>query len=98
MKANVTDKPKDSNLMSIDNFTYDDKNFIPQIISESYRQISCLKHTKEKQVYVVEEKTTGEKYILKCALNDGAKFLETEYIFLKEHDFDFLRLKKGEKD
>lgn len=90
MKANVTDKPKDSNLMSIDNFTYDDKNFIPQIISESYRQISCLKHTKEKQVYVVEEKTTGEKYILKCALNDGAKFLETEYIFLKEHDFDFL--------
>lgn len=76
--------------MNIKDFTYDDKNSIPQIITENYRIISCLKHTKEKQVYVVEEKTTGEKYILKCALNDGAKFLETEYIFLKEHDFDFL--------
>lgn len=76
--------------MSIDNFTYDDKNNIPHIISQNYRQISCLKYTKEKQVYVVEDRKTGDKYILKCALNDGAKFLETEYKFLLESDFDFL--------
>ena len=76
--------------MSIDNFTYDDKNSIPHIVSKDYHPISCLKHTKEKQVYVVEENETGDKYILKCALNEGAKFLEIEYKFLSEQNLDFL--------
>lgn len=76
--------------MSIEKFTYDDKNSIPSIIKKNYRQISCLKHTKEKQVYVVEDKNNGDKYILKCALNEGAKFLETEYKFLNEQELDFL--------
>lgn len=76
--------------MSIDNFTYDDKNSIPYVVSKDYHVISCLKHTKEKQVYVVEENETGEKYILKCALKEGAKFLETEYKFLLEQELDFL--------
>ena len=76
--------------MSIEDFTYDDKNSIPCLISKDYHQISCLKYTKEKQVYVVEHMQTGEKYILKCALNEGAKFLETEYEFLLKHEFDFL--------
>lgn len=76
--------------MSIDNFTYDDKNSIPHVVSKDYHPISCLKHTKEKQVYVVEENETGDKYILKCAQNEGAKFLETEYKFLSEQNLDFL--------
>lgn len=76
--------------MSIEKFTYDDKNSIPSIIKKNYRQISCLKYTKEKQVYVVEDKEDGDKYILKCALNEGAKFLETEYKFLIEQEQDFL--------
>ncbi len=76
--------------MEVDEFTYDDENFIPDEICEKYCRISCLKYTTEKQVYVIKDKLSGDKQILKCASGEGALFLETEYNFLKEYDFEFL--------
>lgn len=76
--------------MSTDIFSYDDDNSIPSAIREQYRLISCLKHTPEKQVYMLAEIRSGKKVILKCASGKALELLETEYRFLMEHPFHFL--------
>lgn len=76
--------------MSTDIFSYDDDNSIPSIIREQYHLISCLKHTPEKQVYLLADICSGKKVILKCASGKALELLETEYRFLMEHPFHFL--------
>lgn len=76
--------------MITDIFSYDDDNSIPSAIREQYHLISCLKHTPEKQVYLLAEICSGKKIILKCASGTALELLETEYRFLMEHPFPFL--------
>lgn len=76
--------------MSDEMFSYDDSNFIPSVIRERYDLISCLKHTPEKQVYLLSDMSTGEKVILKCAAGKSVELLETEYNFLLNQNFPFL--------
>lgn len=76
--------------MSNEMFSYDDSNFIPSVIRKSYDLISCLKHTPEKQVYLVADISTVEKMILKCATGKSVELLETEYNFLLNQNFPFL--------
>ena len=76
--------------MSTDIFFYDDDNSIPPKIYEQYRLVSCLKHTANKQVYLLAEIVSGKKVILKCASKEALELLETEYRFLMEHQFSFL--------
>lgn len=76
--------------MITDIFSYDDDNSIPSVIREQYHLISCLKHTPEKQVYLLAEICSGKKVILKCASGKALELLETEYRFLMEHPFPFL--------
>jgi len=84
--------------MNTDIFFYDDDNSIPPKIREQYCLVSCLKHTPDKQVYLLTEIDSGKKVILKCASGEALELLEREYRFLTEHPFPFLpQVVLGEK-
>lgn len=61
----------------------------PQLLS-LYSLSSCLKDSRDKQVYVLTEKSTGRKALLKHASGDMAALLEVEAAFLQSARFDFL--------
>ena len=58
-------------------------NKIPAMIANKYKMVACLKWTKERQVYLIEGKTDGKRYILKCSLGHSLEKAEEEY---KLHD------------
>jgi len=56
---------------------------IPAFLSEKYAVISCLKSGETKQIYVIEDTESGEKFILKSAEGEYADLLEKEYSVLE---------------
>lgn len=63
---------------------------LPPQLSALYSLESCLKYTPDKQVYVLREKSTGTKALLKHASKDKAALLGIEAAFLQSVRFDFL--------
>lgn len=63
---------------------YDKKWEIPENLIEDYFVLSCLKFSKHRQVYLLEEKTTRQKKILKCGRKNQAQLLREEYELLKK--------------
>lgn len=55
---------------------------LPKQLSDKYQVLSCLKHSK-KRIYLIEDISSGEKYILKCADGTYAVLLKKEYSTLK---------------
>lgn len=51
---------------------------LPSDLAERYNMLSCLRHTLQKQIYLIEENSSGEKYILKCACGSYAPLLKKE--------------------
>lgn len=51
---------------------------LPENIQKEYDVLSCLKHTEQKQVYVLLQKTTGTKAVLKCGLGLYRTILKEE--------------------
>lgn len=62
---------------------------LPAKLSKDYRILSCLKHTEEKRVYVLEEKDSKKQYILKCRLKKEEKLLQQEYETLTSIEEEF---------
>ena len=62
---------------------------LPEKLAKDYRIFSCLKHTETKKVYILEEKSSGEKYILKCRLKEEEGLLQQEYETLASIEEDF---------
>ncbi len=63
---------------------------LPAAIRNQFAMISCLKHSPDKQVYVMADRLSGGKVLLKCASGEKAKLLATESNFLKSKNFSFL--------
>lgn len=45
---------------------YQSKVVLPEALEKMYEVLSCIKHTDQKQVYIVLHKETGKKTVLKC--------------------------------
>lgn len=63
---------------------------LPDDIRRSFAIISCVKHTPDKQVYVMADRSSGDRFLLKCASGEKAALLATEAEFLKNKTFPFL--------
>lgn len=63
---------------------------LPFPLSASYSLESCLKYAPDKQVYIVREKCSGQRDVLKYASGDKAGLLKVEASFLHSSKFDFL--------
>lgn len=63
---------------------------LPSPLSDSYSLESCLKYASDKQVYIVREKSSGQRALLKYASGDKAGLLKVEASFLRSSEFDFL--------
>ena len=63
---------------------------LPFPLSASYSLESCLKYAPDKQVYIVREKDSGERAVLKYASGDKAGLLKVEGSFLRSAQFEFL--------
>lgn len=57
---------------------------LPEIIEEKYSIASCLKHSGEKQVYLIKDRLSGTEYILKCAEGEYIPRLRKEYAILEK--------------
>lgn len=62
---------------------------IPGNLQEHYQILSCLKYTKERQVYLIEERDGSQKKILKCGKSTQAELLKEEYRYLQEMSASF---------
>lgn len=63
---------------------YKAPEFLHSKISEKYRILSCLKYTKERQVYLLERRKDKEKFILKCGNGRNGDLLKREYDIVGE--------------
>lgn len=63
---------------------------LPSPLSALYSLESCLKYAPDKQVYIVREKSSGQRALLKYASGDKAGLLKVEASFLRSSKFDFL--------
>ncbi len=59
---------------------------LPKQIMEQYSLEACLKHTKDKQLYLLCSKLSGERYILKQIPRFSEESLQREYILLSRID------------
>lgn len=57
---------------------------LPGEISDKYSVESCLKHTDDRQVYLIKSKSDNNAYILKCAHSEYAALIQKEYELLKK--------------
>lgn len=57
---------------------YQTKLQLPEKLEKEYEVISCLKHTEQKQVYLLRQKATGKKVVLKCGLGMYQVILKEE--------------------
>ena len=55
---------------------------LPEGLKQDYNMLSCLKYTDHKRIYLIEDKTAENKYILKCADGVYAPLLEKERLIL----------------
>lgn len=58
------------------------EDVLPFRLSQNYRIFSCLKYSAAKKVYVLEEKNSHIKYVLKCRTEDDMELLKKEYEIL----------------
>lgn len=63
---------------------------LPSVIRSQFTIISCLKHTHDKQVYVMADRSSGDRVLLKYASGEKARLLATEAEFLESKSFSFL--------
>ena len=57
---------------------------LPAVLSDTYDIVSCLKHSDERQVFLIKEKNDNKKYILKCAGKKYSSLLHKEYDLLQK--------------
>lgn len=63
---------------------------LPSSLAAFYSLESCLKYAPDKQVYIVREKSSGQRALLKYASGDKAGLLKVEASFLHSSKFNFL--------
>lgn len=68
---------------------YQCKEKLPERLADEYDLFSCLKYSKERQVYLLISLKTGEKRILKCAGEKRTELLRDEYRILKELNAEY---------
>ena len=51
---------------------------LPERIEQEYEVLSCLKHAEQKQVYILRQKQTGKKAVLKCGFGMYLEILREE--------------------
>lgn len=66
------------------------EQILPFPLSASYSVESCLKYASDKRVYIVREKSSGQRALLKYASGDKIGLLNNEAVFLRSFGFDFL--------
>jgi len=59
---------------------------LPERIQKEYEVLSCVKHTEQKQVYVLRQKQTGRKSVLKCGFGMYREILREEAKRLMQMD------------
>lgn len=52
---------------------------LPEYFGRRYDVVSCIKHTEQKQVYLLREKNDGKKAVLKCGFGMYRATLKEEY-------------------
>lgn len=57
---------------------------LPEQIRQDYKILSCLRFDASRQVYLLEQKDTENKFILKCEAGKNADILKGEYKTLKD--------------
>lgn len=62
---------------------------LPRRITDRYTVVSCLKYSDERRIYLLLDKTTLEKMILKCGSGENGCLLEHEYSILSELNISF---------
>ncbi|MBQ7834810.1 MAG: protein kinase [Ruminiclostridium sp.] len=72
------------NINEIFNEKYSSSHTLPDKITLKYNIVSCLKYTEERHVYLITEKETGRKLILKCGTGKSGELLLREYNIISE--------------
>lgn len=87
MKKNK--KKKNKNIQkSLQNLYKEDK--LPDRILDNYNIVSCLHYTDTKQVYILRERNSNKKIILKCRSGQDAELSKNEYSTLKAVEGEFV--------
>lgn len=72
------------NINEIFNEKYNASYALPEKITLEYEVVSCLKYTEERQVYLITEKDTKQRLILKCGTGKSGELLRREYDIISE--------------
>ncbi|MCM1209566.1 MAG: protein kinase, partial [Ruminococcus sp.] len=62
---------------------------LPEKLRQDYKMMSCLRFGDSRQVYLLEQKDTKHKFILKCESGKNAGILKGEYKTLKDINESF---------
>ncbi len=81
-----------NNMFGILSEQYEAPVFLHEKISENYKILSCLKHTEERQVYLLCRLSDNENFILKCGTGMNGELLKREFDIVgklrkKENEF-----------
>lgn len=66
------------------------EDILPSKLSQDYHIVSCLTYTETRKVYIVEQKTGRNRYILKCRTGNDAELLKKEYAALTSIEEEFV--------
>lgn len=66
------------------------EDILPSKLSQNYHIVSCLKYTDTSKVYVLEQNTGQNRYILKCRTGNDADTLLKEYTILTSIEAEFV--------
>ena len=65
---------------------YQPKLDLPENLQREYEVLSCIKHTEQKQIYVLRQKQTERKAVLKCGFGMYREILKEEAKRLEQMD------------
>ena len=65
---------------------YSSPKDFPSRILDKYELHSCLKHSKNRRVYLFREKSSAKKVIVKCGEGENGELLKREYDILRAAD------------
>ena len=68
-----------NNIVGFFSEQYEAPTFLHEKISAEYKILSCLKHTNERQVYLLSRICDNNKFILKCGTGINGELLKREY-------------------
>ena len=68
-----------NNIVGFFSEQYEAPTFLHEKISAEYKILSCLKHTDERQVYLLSRLSDNNKFILKCGTGINGELLKREY-------------------